>query len=79
VNGATRRGAGTFGTPAFGEGNAIARHGDHGTQWSFDFPIRGSLLREGDNTIHITQSRAGSIFFGVMYDYLRLEGPPTSF
>ncbi|CAM0949851.1 unnamed protein product [Alopecurus aequalis] len=80
VNGATRRGAGIFATPAaFGGGNPIARHGDHGTQWDLEFPIRGSLLREGDNTIHITQTRALSIFFGVMYDYLRLEGPPASF
>ncbi|XP_051220497.1 uncharacterized protein [Lolium perenne] len=78
VNGAARRGAGTFGTLAFGEGNAIARHGDHGTQWSFEFPIRGSLLRQGDNAIQITETRALSIFFGVMYDYIRLEGPAGS-
>uniref|UniRef100_R7WAQ2 Rhamnogalacturonan endolyase n=1 Tax=Aegilops tauschii TaxID=37682 RepID=R7WAQ2_AEGTA len=71
VNGATRRVGGVFGTPAFGDGNAIARHGDHGTQWSLEFPISGRLLREGDNTIHITQTRANSIFLGVMYDYIR--------
>ncbi|KAE8779307.1 Rhamnogalacturonate lyase [Hordeum vulgare] len=78
VNGATRRVGGVFGTPAFGDGNAIARHGDHGTQWSFEFPISGRLLREGDNTIHITQTRANSVFLGVMYDYIRFEGPPGS-
>ncbi|KAF7088578.1 hypothetical protein CFC21_091671 [Triticum aestivum] len=78
VNGATRRVGGVFGTPAFGDGNAIARHGDHGTQWSLEFPISGRLLREGDNTIHITQTRANSIFLGVMYDYIRFEGPPGS-
>ncbi|XP_047064029.1 rhamnogalacturonate lyase B-like [Lolium rigidum] len=73
VNGATGRRP--LATPTFGDGNAIARHGDHGTQWSFEFPIRGSLLREGENNIAITQTRALSPFFGVMYDYLRLEGP----
>ncbi|XP_044978869.1 probable rhamnogalacturonate lyase B [Hordeum vulgare subsp. vulgare] len=84
VNGApvTRRGssadAGVFVTPDFGEGNAIARHGDHGTWWSFEFGIKGYLLMEGDNNISITQVRAFSEFMGVMYDYIRLEGPPGS-
>uniref|UniRef100_A0ACD5X2Z6 Uncharacterized protein n=1 Tax=Avena sativa TaxID=4498 RepID=A0ACD5X2Z6_AVESA len=79
VNGATRKGSeGLFTTPEFGDGNAIARHGDHGTWWSFEFPIKGYLLMEGDNTISITQVRAFTEFLGVMYDYLRLEGPPGS-
>ncbi|KAF7048494.1 hypothetical protein CFC21_057250 [Triticum aestivum] len=84
VNGApvTRRGssadAGVFVTPDFGDGNAIARHGDHGTWWSFEFGIKGYLLMEGENTISITQVRAFSEFMGVMYDYIRLEGPPGS-
>ncbi|XP_062183075.1 rhamnogalacturonate lyase B-like [Phragmites australis] len=77
VNGGARRG-GVFTTPAFGDGNAIARHGIHGVQRSFDFPIRGYLLAEGENSISITQTRAFSEFFGVMYDYIRLEGPPGS-
>ncbi|XP_062203110.1 rhamnogalacturonate lyase B-like [Phragmites australis] len=75
VNGGARRG-GVFTTPEFGDGNAIARHGIHGVQWSFDFPIRGYLLVEGENSISITQTRALSEFLGVMYDYVRLEGPP---
>ncbi|KAF7053263.1 hypothetical protein CFC21_061236 [Triticum aestivum] len=84
VNGApvTRRGssadAGVFVTPDFGDGNAIARHSDHGTWWSFEFGINGYLLMEGENTISITQVRALSEFMGVMYDYIRLEGPPGS-
>ncbi|TVU27112.1 hypothetical protein EJB05_29692 [Eragrostis curvula] len=74
VNGGTQRG-GVFTSPEFGDGNAIARHGIHGVQWDLEFPIRGYLLNQGENNISITQTRAFSIFFGVMYDYIRLEGP----
>ncbi|RCV36339.1 hypothetical protein SETIT_7G310700v2 [Setaria italica] len=76
--GGMRRGGGVFTTPEFGGGNAIARHGIHGVQWSFEFPIRGYLLEEGENRISITQTRAFGEFLGVMYDYIRLEGPPGS-
>ena len=64
-----------FTTPEFGGGNAIARHGIHGVQRSFEFPIMGRLLQEGENSISITQTRALGLFLGVMYDYIRLEGP----
>ncbi|OAY66622.1 hypothetical protein ACMD2_16217, partial [Ananas comosus] len=64
-----------FTTVAFGDGNAIARHGIHGLQWSFDVRIEGRLLRRGENTIYLTQAKGGHVFNGVMYDYLRLEGP----
>ncbi|KAF8706458.1 hypothetical protein HU200_030731 [Digitaria exilis] len=74
VNGGTRRGS-VFTTPEFGDGNAIARHGIHGVQWSFEFLIKGYLLREGENSISITQTRALGLFLGVMYDYIRMEGP----
>ncbi|CAM0151317.1 unnamed protein product [Urochloa decumbens] len=77
VNGDDVRG-GMFTTPEIGGGNAIARHGIHGVQWSFEFPIRGYLLQEGENMINITQTRAFGEFLGVMYDYIRLEGPPGS-
>ncbi|KAL6640477.1 hypothetical protein ACP70R_021600 [Stipagrostis hirtigluma subsp. patula] len=77
VNGGARRG-GVFTTPEFGDGNAIARHGIHGVQWSFEFAIRGYLLSEGENTISVTQTRAFDEFMGVMYDYIRLEGPSGS-
>uniref|UniRef100_A0A0E0MC48 rhamnogalacturonan endolyase n=1 Tax=Oryza punctata TaxID=4537 RepID=A0A0E0MC48_ORYPU len=65
---------------AFGDGNAIARHGIHGVQWSLEFGIKGYMLVEGDeeNVVFITQTRALSPFFGVMYDYIRLEGPSPS-
>nr|CAB3462962.1 unnamed protein product [Digitaria exilis] len=69
---------GVFTTPEFGGGNAIARHGIHGVQLSFEFPIRGCLLQQGENSISITQTRAFGEFLGVMYDYIRLEGPPGS-
>ena len=76
--GGARRGGVMFTTPEFGGGNAIARHGIHGMEWSFEFPIRGYLLQEGENSISITQLRAFGEFLGVMYDYIRLEGPPGS-
>ncbi|KAM3317155.1 hypothetical protein ACQJBY_035030 [Aegilops geniculata] len=77
VNGATGKGSagGVFLTPEFGDDNAIARHGEHGRWWSFEFPIDGRLLVQGENTISVTQARAFSVFVGVMYDYVRLEGP----
>ncbi|KAF0907270.1 hypothetical protein E2562_015772 [Oryza meyeriana var. granulata] len=76
VNGATSE---VLTTPAaFGDGNAIARHGIHGVQWSMEFAIKGYMLEEGENVVFITQTRALSPFFGVMYDYIRLEGPSPS-
>ncbi|KXG27673.1 probable rhamnogalacturonate lyase C [Sorghum bicolor] len=69
-------GGGVFTTPEFGGGNAIARHGIHGgVQRSFELPVRGEQLREGENSISITQTRAFGPFLGVMYDYIRLEAP----
>ncbi|KAJ1274020.1 hypothetical protein BS78_05G031500 [Paspalum vaginatum] len=68
-------GGAVFTTAEFGGGNAIARHGIRGVQRSFEFPIRGRLLREGENSVGITQTRASGEFLGVMYDYVRLEGP----
>lgn len=65
-------------TPEFGGGNAIARHGIHGVEWSFEFPIRGYMLQQGENSVSITQTRAAGEFLGVLYDYLRLEAPPGS-
>ncbi|RLM98634.1 rhamnogalacturonate lyase-like isoform X1 [Panicum miliaceum] len=74
--GGARSRGGVFTTPEVGDGNAIARHGIHGVQRSFEFPIRGRLLQEGENIISITQTRAlEGLFLGVMYDYIRLEGP----
>ncbi|CAD6258466.1 unnamed protein product [Miscanthus lutarioriparius] len=65
-------GGGVFTTPDLGGGNAIARHG---VPRSFEFRVRGGLLREGENRIDIAQTRAFGPFLGVMYDYIRLEAP----
>ncbi|XP_010555419.1 PREDICTED: uncharacterized protein LOC104824920 isoform X2 [Tarenaya hassleriana] len=65
-----------FTTGFTGKDNAIARHGIHGLYKLYSVEISGSILRDGENTIYLTQSRSRSMFQGVMYDYIRLEGPP---
>ncbi|XP_062028776.1 uncharacterized protein LOC133744734 [Rosa rugosa] len=65
-----------FSTGLIGDDNAIARLGIHGLYWLWSIDVPSTLLREGSNTIYLTQSRDGnSPFQGVMYDYIRLEGP----
>uniref|UniRef100_M4D2C4 Rhamnogalacturonan endolyase n=1 Tax=Brassica campestris TaxID=3711 RepID=M4D2C4_BRACM len=64
-----------FRTGLVGRDNAIARHGIHGLYRLFNIGVQRNLLKVGDNTIFLTQNRVTSIFTGVMYDYLRLEGP----
>ncbi|XP_061992390.1 probable rhamnogalacturonate lyase B [Rosa rugosa] len=65
-----------FSTGLIGDDNAIARLGIHGLYWLWSIDVPSTLLREGSNTIYLTQSRDGnSPFHGVMYDYIRLEGP----
>jgi Polysaccharide lyase family 4, domain III len=59
----------------FGDGNAIARHGIHGFQWNYEVPVDGKLLINGENTIYLKQSKGDYMFSGIMYDYLRFEGP----
>lgn len=58
-----------------GRDDAIARHGIHGVLRSFTADLPGHLFVDGRNTIFLKQSRNGDIFQGVMYDYIRLEGP----
>ena len=84
VNGGARRdGSGVFTTPEMGDDNAVARHGIHGLQWSLEFAIGGHLLLQGDNAIDIKVAQAGAggpaaaRIAGVMYDYIRLEGPSS--
>ncbi|RAL45750.1 hypothetical protein DM860_009614 [Cuscuta australis] len=55
--------------------NAIARHGIHGQYSEHNYNFRGDKLVNGENTIYMEQSRGKSPFSGVMYDYIRLEGP----
>jgi len=64
-----------FTTGHIGGSNAIARHGIHGLYWIYSIGIQGKLLINGVNTIFLTQILALSPFQGVMYDYLRFEGP----
>ncbi|KAK6125887.1 hypothetical protein DH2020_040375 [Rehmannia glutinosa] len=64
-----------FTTGLIGKDNAIARHGVHGLYHLYSIGISGSRLVDGNNTIFLTQTRSQGPFRGVMYDYIRLEGP----
>ncbi|KAL9234732.1 hypothetical protein vseg_009567 [Gypsophila vaccaria] len=67
-----------FTSGRIGNDNSIARHGIHGLYWLFNIDVKGSSLRKGDNTMFLTQTKGVSPFQGLMYDYIRLEGPPTT-
>ncbi|KAJ4701498.1 Rhamnogalacturonate lyase family protein [Melia azedarach] len=67
-----------FSSGLIGRDNSIARHGIHGLYWLFNVDVAGARLAPGDNTIFLTQTRSTSPFQGIMYDYIRLEGPPSS-
>lgn len=70
-----------FTTGVIGKDNAIARHGIHGLYWLFSIDVPSLRLENGINTIFLTQAMAtGSLalFQGIMYDYIRLEGPNPS-
>ncbi|CAA2994721.1 probable rhamnogalacturonate lyase B [Olea europaea subsp. europaea] len=64
-----------FSTRQIGKDNAIARHGIHGLYSMYSIGIAGSRLIDGRNTIFLTQARTAGPFIGIMYDYLRFEGP----
>jgi len=64
-----------FATGLIGRDNAIARHGIHGLYWLFNIDVASAWLVQGVNTIYLKQPRSLSPFQGLMYDYLRLEGP----
>ncbi|KAL2348988.1 hypothetical protein Fmac_002988 [Flemingia macrophylla] len=64
-----------FSTGLIGEDNAIARHGIHGLYRLYTIVVGCNQLVKGKNVIYLTQSRATDPFEGVMYDYIRLEGP----
>ncbi|CAK9172134.1 unnamed protein product, partial [Ilex paraguariensis] len=67
-----------FSSGLIGSDNAIAWHGIHGLYWLFSVDIQSAQLMQEDNTIYLTQARHTTPFQGVMYDYIRLEGPPSS-
>lgn len=82
MNGGARGSGGdVFTTQGMGDDNAIARHGIHGLQWSLKFEIAGHLLIQGNNTIDMKLTQTGQAasakIAGVMYDYIRLEGPSS--
>ncbi|CAH1421680.1 unnamed protein product [Lactuca virosa] len=68
-----------FTTGLIGKDNAIARHGIHGLYWLYSINVLPSQLRVGRNALYLTQARGLGPFRGVMYDYIRLEGPPQSY
>ncbi|KAH9611925.1 hypothetical protein KSS87_014543 [Heliosperma pusillum] len=65
-----------FSTMFIGTDNAIARHGIHGLYRLYNIDVPSEWLTVGNNTIYLKQSRHIGPFEGVMYDYIRLEGPP---
>ncbi|CAA7022744.1 unnamed protein product [Microthlaspi erraticum] len=66
-----------FTTGQIGKDNTIARHGIHGLYWLYSVNMPSSSLRQGKNTIYLTQPLAKSPFQGLMYDYIRLECPDS--
>ncbi|CAN6542923.1 unnamed protein product [Malus baccata var. baccata] len=67
-----------FSTGQIGNDNTIARHGIHGLYRLYSVDIPGAQLLEGNNTIFLTRALSISPFQGIMYDYIRLEGPASS-
>lgn len=67
-----------FSTGQIGNDNTIARHGIHGLYGLYSVGIPGAQLLEGNNTIFLTRALSISPFQGIMYDYIRLEGPASS-
>ncbi|KAK6154143.1 hypothetical protein DH2020_013782 [Rehmannia glutinosa] len=68
-----------FTTGLIGRDNSIARHGIHGRYWLYSVNLSGFQLVQGRNMIYLKQARASGPFNGVLYDYIRLEGPPEAY
>ncbi|KAL6012684.1 hypothetical protein ACLOJK_003173 [Asimina triloba] len=64
-----------FTTGEIGKDNSIGRHGVRGLYWLFNIDVPTGVLVEGDNTIFLTQAKSTTPFQGILYDYIRLEGP----
>lgn len=67
-----------FATGQIGHDNAIARHGIHGLYRLYSMDVPAANLAAGENTIFLKQATSSSAVAGVMYDYIRFEGPPSS-
>ncbi|CAJ2643127.1 unnamed protein product [Trifolium pratense] len=65
-----------FSSGIIGKENTIARHGIHGFYWLFNIDVEGTILVKGNNTIFLTQANNNGPFVGILYDYIRFEGPP---
>ncbi|KAI3832435.1 hypothetical protein MKX03_020669 [Papaver bracteatum] len=61
-----------FTTGGMYKDNAIARYGIHGLYLLFNVDVKGDLLKDGENTIFLSQVRGQGPFNGIMYDYIRL-------
>ncbi|XP_065618665.1 rhamnogalacturonate lyase B [Quercus suber] len=70
-----------FSTGVIGHDNTIARHGIHGLYRLYNVEVPLTQLVDGHNTIFLTQTMASGEFpalQGIMYDYIRFEGPSSS-
>ncbi|KAK4571997.1 hypothetical protein RGQ29_030411 [Quercus rubra] len=70
-----------FSTGVIGHDNTIARHGIHGLYRLYNVKVPLTQLVDGHNTIFLTQTMASGEFpalQGIMYDYIRFEGPSSS-
>ncbi|XVF64927.1 hypothetical protein PTKIN_Ptkin09bG0205900 [Pterospermum kingtungense] len=67
-----------FTTGQIGHDNTIARHGIHGLYRLYNIDMPGDELVEGENIIFLTQAVNTDPLQGIMYDYIRLECPPSS-
>ncbi|CAK7349920.1 unnamed protein product [Dovyalis caffra] len=64
-----------FQTRLIGKDNAIARHRIRGLYRFYSVDVLGQHLLKGQNTVYLTLSRIRNAFEGILYDYIRLEGP----
>ncbi|KAI3955238.1 hypothetical protein MKW98_020871 [Papaver atlanticum] len=64
-----------FTTGGMRKDNAIARHGIHGLYLLFNVDVKSDCLKDGENTIFLSQIKGEGPFQGIMYDYIRLEAP----
>ncbi|CAI0464064.1 unnamed protein product [Linum tenue] len=67
-----------FSTGVIGHDNTIGRHGIHGLYRLYEVLVPAALLWKGENIFYFTQTQIEGPFQGIMYDYIRLEAPPSS-
>ncbi|KAK8600954.1 hypothetical protein V6N13_059306 [Hibiscus sabdariffa] len=65
-------------TGVIGHDNTITRHGIHGLYRLYNIDVKGAVLMEGENIVFLTQPMCSSALQGLMYDYIRLEAPPSN-